>query len=371
MKVSLDRTALLRTLNHVQSVVERRNTIPILANILIEADSGALRLTATDLDIEITDTAEADISQPGRVTAPAHTFFDVVRKMRDGAQIELVVEKDNRISISAGRSHFELPTLPAEDFQTMSREEAPVSFEIDGGDLARLIDKTSFAISTEETRYYLNGIYFHTAKGTDGAVLRSVATDGHRLALCDSALPEGAAELSGIIIPRKAVSEIRRLLEGSQNAVQIEASEAKISFSIGDATLTTKLIDGSFPDYDRVIPKGNDKLAGLHTQEFSEAVDRVATVSAEKSRSVKLGFDENIVNISVHNVESGLGEEELTASYTHEPISIGFNARYLLEIAARVGGDDLIIELADTSAPALLRDNDDGDALYVLMPLRV
>ena len=271
MKLTIDRNALMRALSHVQAVVERRNTIPILSNILMVAEGDKLSLTATDLDIEATDAAPAEIKKAGSVTAPAQTLFDVVRKLPEGAEVTLDLA-DSRLSISSGRARFALPTLPAADFQTMAKEAAPIKFEIEAAELRRLIDKTRFAISTEETRYYLNGIYLHHAKGAKGPVLRTVATDGHRLALAETVAPKGSAALKGVIVPRKAVAEIRRLLDDAPETVTVEASDSKITVHIGEAVLTSKLIDGSFPDYQRVIPKDNNRILTLDNKDFKQAV---------------------------------------------------------------------------------------------------
>src|SRR5262245_36310513 len=370
MKLTIDRNALMRALSHVQAVVERRNTIPILSNILLQAEGERLSLTATDLDIEATDAAEAKIKKAGAVTAPAQTLFDVVRKLPEGSEISLDLS-ESRLGISAGRSKFALPTLPASDFQTMAKEAAPTKFEIEAAELRRLIDKTRFAISTEETRYYLNGIYLHHAKGSGGAVLRAVATDGHRLALAETEAPKGSNTLKGIIVPRKAVAEARRLLEDAPETVTIEASDSKIVFHIGEAKLTSKLIDGSFPDYQRVIPKENGRILTVDNKEFSAAVDRVATVSAERSRSVKLSMSSGKLTLAVNHSETGQGTEELEASYDSEPMEIGFNAKYLLDVAQQIEAEETRIEFNDSASPARVLDAKDSGSQYVLMPLRV
>ncbi len=370
MKLTIDRNALMRALSHVQAVVERRNTIPILSNILLNAEGDRLSLTATDLDIEATDAAEAKVKKAGSITAPAQTLFDVVRKLPEGAEIALDLS-ESRLSISAGRSKFALPTLPAADFQTMPQESSPVKFEIEAAELRRLIDKTRFAISTEETRYYLNGIYLHHAKSGSKNVLRAVATDGHRLALAEGEAPKGSSGLKGVIIPRKAVQEVRRLLEDAPETVSVEASDSKIVFRIGEAVLTSKLIDGSFPDYQRVIPKENGRILTVDNKAFSAAVDRVATVSAERSRSVKLSLSSGKLTLAVSHSESGQGTEELEADYAAEPMEIGFNAKYLLDVAQQIESEDARIEFNDAASPARVLDAKDSGAQYVLMPLRV
>jgi DNA polymerase-3 subunit beta len=370
MKLTIDRNALMKALSHVQAVVERRNTIPILSNILLSAEGERLSLTATDLDIEATDAAEAKVKRAGQATAPAQTLFDVVRKLPEGSEVSLDLQ-EGRLSIVAGRTKFALPTLPASDFQPMAREDAPVKFSIEAAELRRLIDKTRFAISTEETRYYLNGIYLHHAKGSEGPALRAVATDGHRLALAETKAPKGSAALKGVIVPRKAVAEARRLLEDAPETVMIEASDSKIVFRIGEAVLTSKLIDGSFPDYQRVIPRENTRILTVANADFKDAVDRVATVSAERSRSVKLSLSAGKLVLAVNHSETGQGSEELEAVYAAEPMEIGFNAKYLLDVAQQIESEDTRIEFNDAASPARVLDAKDAGAQYVLMPLRV
>jgi len=372
MKLTLERSALLNALSHVQNVVERRNTIPILSNVLMNAEDGALKLTATDLDIEAVDVADANVSVSGAVTAPAQTLFDVVRKLPTGADIEMELQADNqRLAIRSGRANFALPTLPASDFQTMAGEAGGSRFEIGAHDLRRLIDKTRFAISTEETRYYLNGIYLHGAKSDGQDVLRTVATDGHRLALAEIPAPTGAADLAGVIVPRKAVGEARRLIDGVDGAVIVEVSDAKIIFRAGRAVLTSKLIDGSFPDYARVIPQGNDKKLVIDNKAFEAAVDRVATVSAERSRSVKMSLSDGKLTLAVNHAETGQGNEEIEAGYSAEAMEVGFNAKYLLDVAGQIEAGEAEFLFNDPASPALVLDPSDPAARYVLMPLRV
>lgn len=367
MKVTLERSALMKALGHVQNVVERRNTIPILSNVLMSAENGHVSLVATDLDIEMSESTEADISQPGQVTAPAHTLYDIVRKLSDGAQVVLQINTEDRLDVDSGRAHFTLPLLPSGDFPKMTADGFSHEFVMSAKDLQRLIDKTRFAVSTEETRYYLNGIYVHANAGK----LRAVATDGHRLALAETDLPSGADGLPGVIIPRKTVAEIRRLIDGSESDVAISVSEAKIRFTTGSAVLTSKLIDGTFPDYERVIPKNNPKELVIDNKVFADAVDRVSTISAEKSRSIKIGLGDDNLALTVNNPESGNAREELIVSYTDDPLEIGFNAKYLLDVTAQIEGRDATFFLDSPASPALVKDGEDPDALFVLMPLRV
>jgi DNA polymerase-3 subunit beta len=373
MRLTIERAILLKALNHVQSVVERRNTIPILSNVLLSAQGDNLRLTATDLDIEISEAAPSEIERAGATTAPAHYLYDFVRKLPENSPVRLEVKGDDpRLFISAGKSRLHLPILPSGDFPSMPSDGFETRFEIHPTELSRLVDKTRFAISTEETRYYLNGIFFHTVAGEGGkAVLRAVATDGHRLALADIEAPEGAVGMPGVIVPRKTINELKRLLDDAPDLVEIAVSPQKIRFAVGDAVLTSKLIDGSFPEYARVIPKGNAKRLKIDNKIFAEAVDRVATVSAERSRSVRLAIENDKVTLTVNNPDAGVATEDLPAEYADESLEIGFNAKYLLDVAGQIEGDSALFELADSGSPTLVRDEADEKALYVLMPLRV
>lgn len=372
MRLTIERSALLKALNHVQSVVERRNTIPILSNVLVAAQGDSLRLTATDLDIEISESAPAEVERAGQTTAPANYLYDFVRKLPENTPVKLDVSGDDpRLFISAGKSRLHLPILPAGDFPSMPSDGFETKFEVEPTELARLIDKTRFAISTEETRYYLNGIFFHSVNEGGAAKLRAVATDGHRLALADAIAPKGAAGMPGVIVPRKTINELKRLLDDASDLVEVSVSPQKIRFALADAVLTSKLIDGSFPEYARVIPKSNSKKLKLDTKAFAEAVDRVQTVSAERSRSVRLALEKDKVTLTVNNPDAGVATEDVAAEYRDDSMEIGFNARYLLDVAGQIGGEQATFELADSGSPTLVRDETDADALYVLMPLRV
>ena len=372
MKFSIERGALLRAVARAQSVVERRNTIPILGNVLIEADGDEVQFRATDLDIEVVDRAPAKVERAGATTVNAVLFHEIVRKLPDGALVNLTDDgASGRLTVEAGRSNFALATLPRQDFPVMADSEYSSNFKAPAPVLRRLFDKSKFAISTEETRYYLNGVYMHVAEAESGRVLRCVATDGHRLARIDAGLPDGAETMPGVIVPRKAVGELRKLLDDDEAQIEVAVSETKVRFATPEITLTSKVIDGTFPDYTRVIPLNNTRKLEVDASDFARAVDRVATVSSERSRAVKMQLDEDRLVLSVTAPDSGNAEEELVVAYSDERLEIGFNAKYLLEIASQVDRENAVFLFNSSGDPTLMREGSDESAVYVVMPMRV
>ena len=372
MKISIERGTLLKAVAQAQSVVERRNTIPILANVLIEAEGETVSFRATDLDIEVVDKALAQVERAGATTVAATTLHEIVRKLPDGALVTLTADSAaGRLTVEAGRSNFSLATLPKEDFPVMASSEYQSNFSANAAVLRRLFDKSKFAISTEETRYYLNGVYMHVSEADGQTVLRCVATDGHRLARIDADLPAGAEGMPGIIVPRKTVGELRKLLDDDEQDIAVSVSETKVRFATPNITLTSKVIDGTFPDYTRVIPQNNARRLEVDAADFAKAVDRVATVSSERSRAVKMQLDEDRLVLSVNAPDSGAAEEELAVAYNDERLEIGFNAKYLLEIASQVDRENAVFLFNSSGDPTLMREGNDTSALYVVMPMRV
>jgi len=373
MKFTIERADLLRSLNHVHSVVERRNTIPILANVLLRADADSLSLTTTDMDLEIVESVPAKASQPGSITVPANTLYDIVRKLQNDNTVEFTSgANDTTMVVKAGKSTFRLGCLPTEDFPKMgSSEKFAYTFSVPAADLRTLIDRTRFAISNEETRYYLNGIYLHAAQNDGVAVLRAVATDGHRLARFEMPLPEGAKDMPGVIIPRKAINEIRKLIDEAGDSIEIGLSDNKLKFTFDHVTMTTKLIDGTFPDYERVIPKNNDKFLEVNPAIFASAVDRVSTISSEKSRAVKLTLGGKTMTLSATSQDSGSASEEIEIHFNAGPMEIGFNSAYLMDVTRQIEGEGCRISLSDPASPTIIQDVADTSSLYVLMPMRV
>lgn len=374
MKFKADRAVLLKALAHVQSVVEKRNTIPILANVMISVKDVKLTLTATDMEIAVVEDVAATSLRNGSCTAPAATLYEIVRRLPEGAEVEFDhAGGEAQLALRAGRYATSLVVLPIEDFPSMTAGTLAHRFPVEAQDLRGLIDRTRFAISTEETRYYLNGIYFHAAESNGEKVLRAVATDGHRLARVQVDLPEGAAGIPGVIIPRKTVAELRKLLDDATGPVDVAMSDTRIQFTVGSITLTSKLIDGTFPEYDRVIPRDNDKVLRVGCKDFEAAVARVSAISSERSRPVKLSLAKDLLVISAASPEQGTASEELDGdrvTYAAGPLEIGFQARYLNDITAQIP-TQVEFRFSDGSAPTVVQDSADSSALYVLMPMRV
>ena len=372
MKFSIERADLVKAVAQAQSVVERRHTIPILANVQIEATPEGVSFRATDLDTEVVDRAAAHVERPGATTVSAQMLNEIARKLPDGSLVTIAVDGANeRLTVQAGRSNFTLATLPTEDFPVMANAEYTANFAAPAPVLRRLFDKSKFAISNEETRYYLNGVYMHVSQGEDGPVLRCVATDGHRLARIDAALPQGAADMPGVIVPKKTVAELRKLLDDDDMQIAVSVSETKVRFATPRITLTSKVIDGTFPDYTRVIPTGNTRKMEVDAKDFARAVDRVATVSSERSRAVKLALDMDRLVLSVNAPDAGTADEELAVAYGDEPLEIGFNAKYLQEIASQVDRENAVFMFNGSGDAALIREGSDLSAVYVVMPMRV
>ncbi|MCG4253129.1 DNA polymerase III subunit beta [Acetobacter senegalensis] len=374
MKFSAERATLLKALAHIQSVAEKRNTIPILANVLIHAADGQLSLKATDMEIEVVEVIPATIKREGATTAPAAVLYEIVRKLPDNVLVELdQADGDTPLQLRADRYATRLNVLSVDDFPSMGAGELPCRFKLNAGVLRSLIDRTRFAISTEETRYYLNGIFFHAADADGVPLLRAVATDGHRLARVETDLPEGAAEMPGVIIPRKTVAELRKLIDEAPEEIEVALSETRVQFTAGSIMLTSKLIDGTFPEYDRVIPRNNNRILRVGKKDFSDAVARVAAISQERSRPVKLTLEPGLLTLSASSPEQGVAKEELDdnrSSYDAESLEIGFQARYLNDITDQVE-KEVEFAFSDSAAPTIVRDVDSPSALYVLMPMRV
>lgn len=362
MKLTIERNALINVLKHTTGVVEKRNTIPVLSNILIASNEENVSFIATDMEIEINECVVANVEETGSITIPAQTLFDIVRKM-NGDDVTIQSEDNGQVSIISGRSKFKLSTLPVHDFPIMDGNKWDCSFEINASDFSGLLDRVKFAMSADEARYYLNGIYIHSS----GDTMKAIGTDGHRLAIAQTSKPDGMDLETGVIVPRKTVNEVLKVLSETTGEISVSVSKSKIRFDIGGIIIQSKLIDGTYPDYERVIPQGNDKLLTVDVAYFISAVDRVATVSSEKTRAIKLDLLPS--ELSLSSSESGsTAKDAIEATFDGEPMDIGFNARYLLDVLGALKVNDVKVSLNSSDVPAVFEEE---NALYVLMPMRV
>ena len=375
MEIKANSSDLLKALNHIHGIVEVRHTLPILSNIVLSAENNELSLSSTNLDIFCSDKIDAEIVNSGEISVPAITFFEIVKRLPSGADVILSMgDEDTELILKCGRSKFNLSTLKTEDFPILSDKDLSTNFVISSDELSRMIDKTKFAISNEETRYYLNGIFFHKAESNSIKFLRAVATDGHRLAQYDIPLPQGAEEITGIIIPKKTVFELRKVLDDADGDVSVSLNENKIKFSFNNLKIISKVIDGTFPDYTKVIPQNNDKKFKTNNSELKNAIDRVSAVAINeetKSKAIKLTIESNKLNLSVESQSKGSAKEEIDISYSNEKVDIGFNSRYLLDICNEVDGDEIDVNLLDSISPAIILDKTDENLFFVLMPMRI
>ena len=375
MEIKANSSDLLKALNHIHGIVEVRHTLPILSNIVLSAENNELSLSSTNLDIFCSDKIDAEIVNSGEISVPAITFFEIVKRLPSGSEVILSMgDEDTELILKCGRSKFNLSTLKTEDFPILSDKDLSTNFVISADELSRMIDKTKFAISNEETRYYLNGIFFHKAESNSIKFLRAVATDGHRLAQYDIPLPQGAEEITGIIIPKKTVFELRKVLDDADGDVSVSLNENKIKFSFNNLKIISKVIDGTFPDYTKVIPQNNDKKFKTNNSELKNAIDRVSAVAINeetKSKAIKLTIENNKLNLSVESQSKGSAKEEIDISYSNEKVDIGFNSRYLLDICNEVDGDEIDVNLLDSISPAIILDKTDENLFFVLMPMRI
>lgn len=358
MKLSTTKQDLNKALTQAAAIVERRNTVPILAHIKLTA-TDMLAIEATDLDITFATTVIADVSESGACTVDAHLFAGIVKKL-PSSDVDLT-ETDGFLTITCGRSEFKLATLPVEDFPVIASSDYDVDIDLPAIELKRLLHKTAFAMSTEETRYYLNGVYLHTVDGN----IMAVATDGHRLARVSSDIE---SDFAGVIVPRKTVGELSKVLEFGD--VQLSISETKIRVVSGPVTITSKVIDGNFPDYKRIIPTGLPTTMSVDAGEFKASTERVSLVSQEKARVVRLDVSDGMCELSV-NGGNGVAKEELAITLEGESVSIGFNSKYLADVMQQCSGDTVDVLLKGSGDPAIIRPSDDDGFMVVVMPMRV
>ncbi len=371
MKISVEKGNIIKSLSHVQSIVEKKNTIPVLSNILLEAKNNSLVLCATDMDISITETINCNVIETGSVTVSAQTLYDIIRKLPDGSEIEFISNDGKMFSIRSGRSRFSLSCLPKEDFPIIEIQDLKSELTIDSQELLNLIEKTKFAISNEETRYFLNGIYLHNKKDSNNNFLTMVATDGHRLAKIDFKSSDSSLEIPGVIIPRKTIFELCKLLNDFNGKIKINIDPNKIIFFVDKSILISKLIDGSFPDYQKVIPENNNNILKVDRNLFYMAVDRVSTINSERSPTIKFKLLENLMNMTSVDSENGQASEDIVTEFLGKEISIGFNSKYILEMINNLEDEKVILKFNDSSSPVIATEDSNPNLLYVLMPMRV
>ena len=371
MKLSISRETLFRALRHMSAVVEKRTSIAILGNVRLKAGDNKLESTATDNDLAVQGVAEAFVDEPGITTVSALKLFEIVSKIPEGVMVSMqIADGGSRLALTAGKARFSLATLGAEAFPDMTKVDGGVAFELSSGDLKKLLGKVQFAASGDETRAYLTGVYMHVAESDGGSVLRTVATDGHRLAKADLPCPKGAEDMPGVILPRKCVVELLKLSDEAKT-VSLTVSDKKVQAEAGDIVLTSKVIDANYPDYDRVIPKANSSAMTVSRKSLLQAVDRVSILSHEKTRSVRFNVIENQLALSANNPDQENASEELKVAYGDSPLEVGFNARYLTDIGAQVTSDDMEFRFKDSASPVLVKDPADDSTTFVVMPMRV
>ena len=369
MHIRLEKSAFLKALSHQQSVVERKTTVPILTHILLEGTfDGRIKMIGTDLELTLVDIVPATVHQEGAIAISAHLLYDIVRKLKDGSPIDIeLAANQSSILLRCPPSQFTLQTLPIAEFPLMTQHQPTHNFILTGGEMRRLIDQTRFAMSTEEARYYLNGVYMHAVNGD----LRAVATDAHRLALTWLPLPPHTEGLEGAILSRKTITEVRKLIEKDDVVVEVSISPSQMAFRVGDVTLYSRLIKGTYPDYQRAIPQGEKRIIQIETHLFAEAVDRVSMLSPDKTKAIKMHVHAGGITFSAQSADSGFACEDIPATYTGEPLEMGFNARYVLDVIQQIKGDTFQIHVEDATIPAIVKDSKDENALYVLMPMRI
>ena len=375
MDFRVNSTELLRALSHIHGIVEVRHTLPILSNIIISTHDNLLSLSSTNLDIFCSDDLEAEVSQNGSTSVSAATFYEIVKRLPSGSEIHASLsEEDSTLTLKCGRSKFNLTTISPDDFPKISHDDLNIQFVLSATELKRMIDKTKFAISNEETRYYLNGVFLHQTQKNSIDILRAVATDGHRLAQYDIPLPQGAKDMNGIIIPKKMIQELRRVLDDATGDINIQLNENKINFSFNNMQIISKVIDGTFPDYTKVIPQSNDKSITTNNEELKKAIDRVSAVAINeetKSKAIKLIIESNKISLSVDSTSRGSAIEEIDLDYNNEKVEIGFNSRYLIDICNEIDGDKINLKFLNSTSPAIILDNTDENLFFVLMPMRI
>ena len=371
MEFTINRDTFLKSLGRANGIIERKTTLPILSNILIEAKESKIRITATDLDIIYFEKIiPIEVKKEGSTTTSSSILYDILRKLQSNAKIELTLQAANKLKLVSKNSKFNLLCMPSDDFPLTEENIDQKSFKISSQKLLKLLNKTKISISNDETRHYLNGIYFHKTKLENKSFLCGVATDSHRLS-SSSVEIDLNTDIESIILPKKTIFQLVSLLEQSNNPIKISNNKSKIKFEMDTGVLISKVIDGRFPDYNKVIPKDNDKILEIKLSEFKNSIERVTTVSSDRKEGLKMLVSKNAVQLSVNNPNSGEGVENISAKFNSNDLNISFNSSYLLDIASQIENESIVINLKDSGSPVLIRDFLDKNSFHVVMPMKI
>ena len=371
MEFTIDRNTFLKSLGHANGIIEKKTTLPILSNILIEAKDSKIKITATDLDIiYFEDILPKEVKKEGLTTTSASVLYDILRKLQPNANVELNLLNNNRLRLISGNSKFNLLCLSSDNFPLSEEDVGEKKFEVSPQKLLKLLNKTKISISNDETRHYLNGIYLHKTKLENKSFLCGVSTDSHRLSSSSLEI-DSNTHIESIILPKKTIFQLISLLEKSNKPIKISNNKSKIKFEMDTGILTSKVIDGRFPDYNKVIPKDNDKILKIKLNEFKNSIERVTTVSSDHKEGLKMSISKDSVQLSVNNPNSGEGVENINAKFNYSDLSISFNSRYLMDIISHIENELIVINLKDPGSPVLIRDFSDKNSFHVVMPMKI
>lgn len=371
MEFTINRDIFLKALGHANGIIEKKTTFPILSNILIEAKDSKIKITATDLDIiYFEEISPQELKKEGSTTTSASILYDILRKLQPNAKVELFLQSTNKIKLVSGNSKFNLLCLPPDNFPLLDENINQKNFEVFSQKLLKLLNKTKISISNDETRHYLNGIYLHKTKLENKSFLCGVATDSHRLSSSSLEI-DSNIDIEPIILPKKTIFQLISLLEESGSTVKISNNKSKIKFEMNKGVLISKVIDGRFPDYSKVIPKGNDKILQVKLDEFRNSIERVTTVSSDRKEGLKMTISKETVQLSVNNPISGEGIENINAKFNSDDLNISFNSRYITDIASQIENETIVINLKDAGSPVLISDFSDKNSFHVVMPMKI
>ena len=371
MEFTINRDTFLKSLARANGIIEKKTTLPILSNILIEAKESKIKITATDLDIiYLEQIIPQEVKQEGSTTTSANILYDILRKLEPDSKIEFTLLTVNKLKLVSGNSKFNLLCIPSDNFPLSEENVNEKNFEISSQKLLKLLNKTKISISNDETRHYLNGIYLHKTKLENKSFLCGVATDSHRLSLSSIEIDTNI-HIEPIILPKKTIFQLISLLEQNNNPIKISNNKSKIKFEMDVGVLISKVIDGRFPDYDKVIPKDNDKILEIKLNEFKNSIERVTTVSSDRKEGLKMFISKDAIQLTVNNPNSGEGVENINAKFNSDDLNISFNSRYLSDIASQIENESIVINLKDPGSPVLIRDFLDKNSFHVVMPMKL